>query len=82
MTYPRFLSIPSPGPGISASSEEIAGADLLMEMRVGRAGLGDDWLYAYVPGDNGESGKWTLVGKYLEVRDFEFSLNTQAHQRI
>ncbi|KAK7471035.1 hypothetical protein VKT23_002450 [Stygiomarasmius scandens] len=52
ITYPRFLAMPT----ISPDS-----ADLLLEMRVGRSGLGDDWLYHYTPGKN-----WTLVGKYLE----------------
>lgn len=36
-------------------------ADLLLELRVGRSGLGDDWIYTY------EGGKWTQVGRYLEV---------------
>jgi hypothetical protein len=34
---------------------------LIMEFRVGRSGLGDDWLYEYVAGQG-----WNLVGKYLE----------------
>lgn len=34
----------------------------MLEMRVGRSGLGDDWLYQYTPHRN-----WTLIGKYLEV---------------
>ena len=38
------------------------GADLLLELRVGRSGLGDDWLYKYHP----NSG-WTQIGRYLEV---------------
>ncbi|KAF8063369.1 hypothetical protein FPV67DRAFT_1506236 [Lyophyllum atratum] len=54
VTYPRFLSIPSSS--ISSAS------DLLLEMRVGRSGLGDDWLYRYTPHSN-----WTVIGKYLEV---------------
>jgi hypothetical protein len=48
VTYPRFLSVPN------------FKSDLLLEMRVGRSGLGDDWLYQYVPG-----GNWSLIGKYL-----------------
>jgi hypothetical protein len=39
----------------------IAGSDLVMEFRVGRSGLGDDWLYRYTP-----DGNWTLIGRYLE----------------
>lgn len=39
------------------------GADLLLELRVGRSGLGDDWLYRYVPHDG-----WKQIGRYLEVR--------------
>ncbi|KAI0337868.1 hypothetical protein BDW22DRAFT_1339134 [Trametopsis cervina] len=53
VTYPRFLSIPS--------AAHADGADLLLELRVGRSGLGDDWLYRYVP-DRG----WAQVGRYLE----------------
>ena len=56
MTYPRFLRIPSEG---KASDLE---ADLLFELRVGRSGLGDDWLYKYVPGKG-----WIQIGRYLEV---------------
>jgi hypothetical protein len=51
VTYPRFVSVPK-GSG---------GVDLIMEFRVGRSGLGDDWLYEYVAGQG-----WSLVGKYLE----------------
>ena len=57
MTYPRFLSLP---PAAKALSTD--GADLLLEIRVGRSGLGDDWLYKYAP-----NGGWIQVGKYLEV---------------
>ncbi|KAI0804604.1 hypothetical protein BC629DRAFT_1192226 [Irpex lacteus] len=53
ITYPRFLNIPS-----NAHSQ---GADLLLELRVGRSGLGDDWLYRYVPNDG-----WKQIGRYLE----------------
>lgn len=35
---------------------------MLFEMRVGRSGLGDDWLYLYTPGNG-----WKLIGRYLEV---------------
>ncbi|KAJ3489192.1 hypothetical protein NLI96_g2298 [Meripilus lineatus] len=52
VTYPRFLSLPR----ILNTT-----ADLLLEMRVGRSGLGDDWLYRYTPGVG-----WELIGKYLE----------------
>ena len=52
VTYSRFLR--------SSSS---ASASFLFELRIGRSGLGDDWLYQYEGG-----GNWTLVGKYLEVR--------------
>ncbi|KAJ3554747.1 hypothetical protein NM688_g2946 [Phlebia brevispora] len=55
VTYPRFLRIPSEGEG--SDSE----ADLLFELRVGRSGLGDDWLYKYVPGKG-----WIQIGRYLE----------------
>ncbi|KAF8590350.1 hypothetical protein K439DRAFT_1330017 [Ramaria rubella] len=48
VTYPRFLSLPS--------------GSMLLEMRVGRSGLGDDWLYEYT----GTDGKWKEIGKYLE----------------
>ena len=36
------------------------GADLIFELRVGRSGLGDDWLYKYTPNKG-----WSLIGKYL-----------------
>ncbi|KAJ3778118.1 hypothetical protein FB446DRAFT_679990 [Lentinula raphanica] len=52
VTYPRFLRIPA---------HNGSSTDLLLEMRVGQAGQGDDWLYHYTPGHN-----WTLVGRYLE----------------
>ncbi|KAH7910670.1 hypothetical protein BJ138DRAFT_1152356 [Hygrophoropsis aurantiaca] len=55
ITYPRFLVIPSYVPQPAPS------ADLLLEMRVGRSGLGDDWLYRYVPAQG-----WELTGRYLE----------------
>ncbi|KAJ4477381.1 hypothetical protein J3R30DRAFT_3657811 [Lentinula aciculospora] len=55
VTYPRFLRIP-------ASNN--TSADLLLEMRVGQAGQGDDWLYHYTPSKN-----WSLVGRYLEVSE-------------
>jgi len=48
VTYPRFLSVPS--------------GNMLLEMRVGRSGLGDDWLYEY----DGKTGKWNQIGRYLE----------------
>ncbi|KAL5480449.1 hypothetical protein ACEPAI_1719 [Sanghuangporus weigelae] len=51
ITYPRFLSLPASAKAISGSE-----ADLLLELRVGRSGLGDDWLYE----------GWTQIGKYLE----------------
>lgn len=55
VTYPRFLSIPD-------SARGDPGADLLLELRVGRSGLGDDWLYKYSPGSG-----WLQIGRYLEV---------------
>ncbi|KAL5514016.1 hypothetical protein ACEPAG_2777 [Sanghuangporus baumii] len=58
ITYPRFLSLPASAKAISGSK-----ADLLLELRVGRSGLGDDWLYAYEPNEG-----WMQIGKYLEVR--------------
>ncbi|KLO11961.1 hypothetical protein SCHPADRAFT_941609 [Schizopora paradoxa] len=83
VTYPRFLSIPSPTEGSPSANPE---ADLLLEMRVGRAGLGDDWLYAYVPDEEGESGNWTLIGKYLEgvnnnayINGLDFDLSRTLH---
>ncbi|KIP05056.1 hypothetical protein PHLGIDRAFT_129115 [Phlebiopsis gigantea 11061_1 CR5-6] len=54
ITYPRYLAIPQNAP-------TAGGADLVMELRVGRSGLGDDWLYTYAP-----SKGWTQVGRYLE----------------
>ncbi|KAH7918465.1 hypothetical protein BV22DRAFT_1076219 [Leucogyrophana mollusca] len=62
ITYPRFLVIPPyASVGSSVSGPDGSAADLLLEMRVGRSGLGDDWLYRYVP----EEG-WALTGRYLE----------------
>ncbi|CDO73884.1 hypothetical protein BN946_scf185016.g41 [Trametes cinnabarina] len=55
ITYPRFLAIPT------AARAEAAGSDLLLELRVGRSGLGDDWLYRYTPNKG-----WSQVGRYLE----------------
>ena len=57
ITYPRFLSIPA------AAKQHAGDADLILELRVGRSGLGDDWLYKYTPNKG-----WTQIGKYLEVR--------------
>ncbi|KAM5540076.1 hypothetical protein V8D89_006216 [Ganoderma adspersum] len=54
VTYPRFLSVPT-------AKVDNGGADLLLELRVGRSGLGDDWLYKYTPNQG-----WSLIGKYLE----------------
>lgn len=59
ITYPRFLDIPA--------NAHAQGADLLLELRVGRSGLGDDWLYRYVPNDG-----WKQIGRYLEVREATF----------
>ncbi|KAI0821726.1 hypothetical protein BC628DRAFT_1422357 [Trametes gibbosa] len=55
VTYPRFLAVP-----VSAQ-RGAAEADLILELRVGRSGLGDDWLYKYIP-----SNGWTQIGRYLE----------------
>ena len=57
VTYPRFLSIPR-----TTDRSSTTDADLLLELRVGRSGLGDDWLYQYVPGSG-----WKQIGRYLEV---------------
>lgn len=62
VTYPRFLAVP-----VSAQ-RGAAEADLILELRVGRSGLGDDWLYKYIP-----SNGWTQIGRYLEVRDYAWS---------
>ena len=45
----------------SANALSGKSADLLLELRVGRSGLGDDWIYVY------DNGRWEQVGKYLEV---------------
>ncbi|KAH9895855.1 hypothetical protein C8Q73DRAFT_689790 [Cubamyces lactineus] len=55
ITYPRFLSIPA------VAQQHAEGADLVLELRVGRSGLGDDWLYKYIPNKG-----WTQIGRYLE----------------
>ena len=55
VTYPRFLSVPA-----AAQTKSSHAADLVMELRVGRSGLGDDWLYKYTPGEG-----WSLIGRYL-----------------
>ncbi|OBZ73459.1 hypothetical protein A0H81_06920 [Grifola frondosa] len=74
VTYPRFLSIPS-------SVHSTSGSDLLFEFRVGRSGLGDDWLYTYTP-RNG----WTQIGRYLEgvnnnayINGLDFDVNGNLH---
>lgn len=70
VTYPRFLMIPSTVNSASGAHKTFLisvqgltdeGSDLVMEFRVGRSGLGDDWLYRYTPGKN-----WTQIGRYLE----------------
>lgn len=58
VTYPRFLSFP-------ISQPHAFGSDLLLELRVGRSGLGDDWLYRYIPNKG-----WLQIGRYLEVKFF------------
>lgn len=58
VTYPRFLAVPT------SQQENNAGADLILELRVGRSGLGDDWLYKYTPSEG-----WAQIGRYLEVRE-------------
>ncbi|OJT12149.1 hypothetical protein TRAPUB_11298 [Trametes pubescens] len=55
VTYPRFLAVPT------SQQESNAGADLVLELRVGRSGLGDDWLYKYTPNKG-----WGQIGRYLE----------------
>ncbi len=59
VTYPRFLSIPD--------AAESNGADLLLELRVGRSGLGDDWLYKYTPNKG-----WSQIGRYLQGVNSEY----------
>ncbi|RPD58194.1 hypothetical protein L227DRAFT_577242 [Lentinus tigrinus ALCF2SS1-6] len=54
VTYPRFLSIPDAAKSTDA-------ADLILELRVGRSGLGDDWLYKYTPNQG-----WSQIGRYLQ----------------
>ncbi|KAK9472188.1 uncharacterized protein V1510DRAFT_418220 [Dipodascopsis tothii] len=46
VTYPRFLLLPS--------------GDLLFELRIGRSGLGDDYLYRY----SAATGSWRAVGAH------------------
>ena len=58
VTYPRFISVPT----TDGDGSGISQPDLLFEMRVGRSGLGDDWMYLYTA-----TKGWNLVGKYLEV---------------
>ncbi|PSR74487.1 hypothetical protein PHLCEN_2v9784 [Hermanssonia centrifuga] len=60
VTYPRFLSIPTGG--------RKSDSDLLFEIRVGRSGLGDDWLYRYTPGKG-----WAQIGRYLENHDMDYA---------
>ncbi|KAI0631533.1 hypothetical protein C8Q77DRAFT_1127375 [Trametes polyzona] len=55
VTYPRFLAIPQ------SANTTPNDADLILELRVGRSGLGDDWLYKYTPNKG-----WTQIGRYLE----------------
>jgi hypothetical protein len=45
---------------VPANAKQGGGADLVLEFRVGRSGLGDDWLYEYTPNVG-----WSLIGKYL-----------------
>ncbi|KAI0065217.1 hypothetical protein BV25DRAFT_1880942 [Artomyces pyxidatus] len=52
VTYPRFLSGPIQSKNV---------AKFLFEIRTGRSGLGDDWLYEYVAGAG-----WLSIGDYLE----------------
>jgi hypothetical protein len=54
ITYPRFTHIPGHARWAGTS-------DLLLEFRVGRSGLGDDWLYRYTP----HLG-WDLIGRYIQ----------------
>ena len=73
VTYPRFLRVPS-----AAHAAE----DLIFELRVGRSGLGDDWLYAYTPGGNGKGGTWGQIGRYLKVRVTWLNRTGQACSEI
>ncbi|KAJ8095139.1 hypothetical protein AAF712_006877 [Marasmius tenuissimus] len=63
ITYPRFLRIPPTS--LISEGNSTQKPDLLLELRVGRSGLGDDWIYHYFPGSNNSTGAWELVGKYL-----------------
>lgn len=58
VTYPRFLF----------SSPDPTNSSFILELRIGRSGLGDDWLYEY----NAENQSWTMIGKYLEVFSYRF----------
>ncbi|KAF9495547.1 hypothetical protein BDN71DRAFT_1506683 [Pleurotus eryngii] len=88
VTYPRFLDIPRQAqkliPGIGAGGTP----DLLLELRVGRSGLGDDWLYHYYPADKNtnQGGRWVEVGKYLlgvnnnpYINGLDFDLQGNLH---
>ncbi|KAI0327452.1 hypothetical protein GY45DRAFT_1256975 [Cubamyces sp. BRFM 1775] len=75
ITYPRFLSIPE------AAKQHAGDADLILELRVGRSGLGDDWLYKYTP-----SKGWAQIGRYLEgvnnnayINGIDFDLRGNLH---
>ncbi|EPQ53231.1 hypothetical protein GLOTRDRAFT_140106 [Gloeophyllum trabeum ATCC 11539] len=74
ITYPRFLRVPE---GLRGEDKP----DLVLELRVGRSGLGDDWLYTYAPGEG-----WALVGRYLEgvnnnayINGLDFDLRGNLH---
>ncbi|TFL03086.1 hypothetical protein BDV98DRAFT_565386 [Pterulicium gracile] len=82
ITYPRFLATPSNVQSILPGMP-----DLLLEFRVGRAGIGDDWLYKYLPSTtSGEPGVWELVGKYLQgvnnnayINGLDFDYQSNLH---
>ena len=48
-TYPRFLSMPKD-----------QGGALLLDLRTGISGLGDEWLFVYA------AGGWRSLGVYLK----------------
>lgn len=48
-TYPRFLSLP-----------KSQGGALLLDLRTGISGLGDEWLFVYT------QGAWRSLGVYLQ----------------
>ncbi|KAF7416174.1 hypothetical protein PC9H_002437 [Pleurotus ostreatus] len=88
VTYPRFLDIPRQAQKLIPAIGTVGTPDLLLELRVGRSGLGDDWLYHYYPADieTNQSGRWVEVGKYLlgvnnnpYINGLDFDLQGNLH---